>query len=191
MTDKIAIIILGPQGSGKGTQSHILSDKIKAPIIGTGALLKSEVQKQTLNGKIIQRYLNRGLLVPELIVARTVTRALNAAEPINQVIFDGIPRKYHQIIVLNRILKDHHFTRQMVIHFNLTREEAVKRLKMRARDDDTDPIIAKRLDLYHKEIDPIIDHYKKEKILYTIDGHQSVEAISRDVSKAYRDFIHE
>lgn len=122
------IVLLGPQGSGKGTQSALLSEKVSMPHIALGTLFRAEVQLGTDVGQEITDYITRGDIVPSAIANRVITERLSKGDATNGVILDGFPRTLEQADSLDNILG--HLGRKLahVIYLNVSDEEAMRRL---------------------------------------------------------------
>jgi adenylate kinase len=177
------LIILGPQGSGKGTQAKLLAEKFNIKHISTGELLREAAQKPTPKGKIIKSLLTKGTLIP-------FETTLELLEPVLKVatqgfILDGMPRDLRQAEHLDWFLKQVKQSIGKVIYITLSEESTFTRLQKRAgiegRSDDTEEAIKKRLEIYKKETVPVIDFYKKQGNLVEIDGEPDIETIHQSI----------
>ncbi|MFH1427988.1 MAG: nucleoside monophosphate kinase, partial [Patescibacteria group bacterium] len=120
------IIILGPQGSGKGTQADIISKKYNIPHISSGDIFRDEIEKNTNLGKTIKRLINQGNLVPDDLTAEIIKNKLSKSNLENGVIFDGFPRNLHQAEFLDEILKIN-----LVFEVWINDKESIKRISGR------------------------------------------------------------
>jgi len=177
------LIILGPQGSGKGTQSKLLAEKLSLKHISTGDLLRNAAKPKTKKAKIIKSLLSKGTLIP-------FETTLDVLEPVLKTttqgfILDGMPRDLRQAEHLDWFLKKIDQSIDKVIYISLSKESTFTRLNKRAeiegRSDDTEEAIKKRLDIYEKETVPVIEFYKKQGSLIEIDGEPDVETIHKNI----------
>ena len=177
------LIILGPQGSGKGTQAKLLADKFGLRHISTGALLREESQNGTQKGNLIADILKSGELVPFETVLDVLEPAIIGAK--QGFILDGTPRNLSQAEYLTSFLNERHTNIDHVIVLNIPRDESIKRLVKRAeiehRPDDNPTSINERLEIYEHDTVPVIDYYRKEGKIITIDGTPDIDTIFRDI----------
>jgi adenylate kinase len=210
------ILMLGAQGSGKGTQSDRLSAKLGIPTVSVGHLFRTEIDKQTGLGREIVSYIEKGDRVPDLMVNQLMTGRLEEEDTTNGLILDGYPRTFDQKDVLDKIFADNGRKLTHVIYLNVPDEVSLDRLSGRwicskcetnynattnppkndpgkcdkdgapliQRDDDKPEAIRHRLDLYHKDTQPLIDHYKERGILYEINGAQDIAKVGADMDSA-------
>jgi adenylate kinase len=207
-----AIIFIGPQGSGKGTQAKILVEKFGAVLIETGGLLREITKEDSEFGRYIKGLLDSGTLVSDKDIEVLVNTKLEAIDPERIIIFDGIPRTLAQAEYLVGEL--HKLGREEihVLNVALSREESLKRLSLRrvcencktpaifngdpgqvcancggklvVRNDDTPESINWRLDQYEKDTLPVLEYMKENSNIHFIDGAQSIEKVSEDINKA-------
>lgn len=177
------LIILGPQGSGKGTQAKLLAEKLNLTHISTGELLRQAAKASTLKGKIIKNLLAKGTLIP-------FETTLEVLEPVLKqtatgFILDGMPRDLRQAEHLDWFLKQVKQSIDQVIYLELseksTYERLLKRAKLENRSDDTPEAIKKRLEIYSKETVPVIEHYRQQNKLIEINGEPSIETIHQSI----------
>lgn len=170
------IIILGPQGSGKGTQAALLSEKLNIPALSMGQLLRDEIAAKTELGLEIESILDSGNLVSDEVAIRVLRGRLDAPDTANGYIIDGYPRNMEQYEASKALPEP---TDVLVIE--VPKEESLKRLVKRAelegRADDTEVAINKRLEIYENQTRPLIDIYAKDSSVHRIDGLGSVEEI--------------
>jgi len=205
------IAMLGPQGSGKGTQGDLLAAAFGIPIISTGELFRQQAAVRTLLGEQIASYINQGKLVPDEITNALVEQRLAAADCVEGFIIDGFPRTMGQAMVAEQLFT---FTHVVLIHID--DHEALRRISGRLRcancgagynatarppkkagvcdhcggalsprrDDMENVALQRRLNTYREQITPILEYYQQQGILITIDGKQSIEAVQRDIRAA-------
>jgi adenylate kinase len=164
------IIFIGPPGVGKGTQSQRLLKHFGIPHVSTGDLLRDAITEKTRLGRLVQRYMTRGQLVPDPIVLEVVGARLEAGDCQNGCLFDGFPRTLGQAQALDEFLAEMGAPLDAVIELKVDEEEVVRRLAQRQRVDDTPDIIRRRMHSYWQETAPLLDYYQRRNILYSIDG---------------------
>lgn len=180
------LIILGPQGSGKGTQAKLLAEKYGLVHVSSGALLREFAKNDSEKGKLIADLLTTGALLPFDTVMEVIEPVIIGAK--NGFILDGSPRDAMQAEYLDWYLGERHINIDKVILLNIPREESLARLQKRSvienRSDDTPAAIHERLDIYDQETKPVIEHYRQKGLLLEIDGTPDIQAIfSNIVSK--------
>ncbi|MFH1712237.1 MAG: nucleoside monophosphate kinase [Patescibacteria group bacterium] len=178
------ILILGPQGSGKGTQAVRLSQKLKLPALSMGQLLRDEIATGSELGKEIDEIIHGDRpLVPDYMALDVLKKRLEQKDTERGYILDGYPRTMEQYEMYKTFDIP---TAVMVI--DVPREESLKRLNKRAeiegRSDDTPELINRRLELYHEETEPVIETYRQEGILHVVDGVGEMEEVEQRVNDA-------
>ena len=207
MQKKYKIVVLGPAASGKGTQVEFLTEKLNLPNISTGQLLRDEIEKKTQTGKEAEEYMRKGELVPNAFVNELVKQRLNQSDTQNGFIFDGFPRIRIQAKYLNTLtditnvihikVSDAEVKNRLsgrrtcpkcgnVYHlkFNPPKNNELCddcKTKLEIRDDDTEAGINKRLEIYHKETEEVVDYYKEKNILIEINGEQSIQDVRKEI----------
>lgn len=176
------IILFGPPGSGKGTQSERLISKYGFKHLSTGDLLRSEIAKQTPLGIEAKNFMDKGHLVPDEVVIGMISSALDNHPAAKGFLFDGFPRTEAQSEALDKLLKLKNTEIGVVLALHVSEEELVKRLLNRGltsgRSDDTnEDIIRNRIVEYHKKTSAVADYYKQfDKVVY-VKGEGSVDEI--------------
>lgn len=183
------IVIFGAPGSGKGTQSQFLIDKYKLAHISTGDVLRGEIKAGSELGKLAERYIKEGQLVPDNVVIDMLAGVLDQqSADVKGVIFDGFPRTIAQGEALDLMLQNRGEKVTAVISLEVDEEELVSRLLKRGeesgRSDDNEETIKARLQVYKNQTSPLKDHYQKQNKLHTIHGMGSVEEIAQRISSA-------
>ena len=178
------IILLGPPGAGKGTQAENISNNFNIEKISTGDLFRSHIKENTELGKIANEYYVKGDLVPDKIPTEMVKDwLLNQTE--NGWLLDGFPRNINQAESLNKILNTISSNIDTVFLINVNTELLIERLLSRQtienRTDDNLDTIKNRISIYQKETNPLIDYYNQKKILYKIDGNNSIKSVFRKI----------
>lgn len=181
------LILFGPPGSGKGTQSEKLVDKYGLVHLSTGNLLREEITQKTPLGLEAKSFMDKGQLVPDEVVIGMVDSYFEKHKEAKGFLFDGFPRTVAQAIALDKLLELKKTEIAVVLALDVQEEELVKRLlnrgKTSGRTDDTDEqVIRKRFSVYINETSPVADHYKKNRKFQNIKGEGSVNDIFTSLS---------
>ena len=180
------IIIFGPPGAGKGTQSKFIANKFKMFQLSTGEFLRKEISNNTMIGGKIASIINSGSLVSDDIVSELIERVISNSKYNNQIIFDGFPRSLNQAKILDRLLKKYNQKINIVLKLSVSLETIKKRIKERKdlekRADDSEEIAIKRYETYEKSTEPVIEYYNKLNLLKLIDGERSIDQINKEIS---------
>ena len=175
------IIFLGGQGSGKSTQAKLLSGKLQLPYIEMGQLLRERAEKPDKLGLQIKRTLEKGHLVENEITINLLKNEIKTNKYQNGYILDGYPRNNIQLEALKDPI-------DFVFYIKVSGEDAIKRLSMRKRSDDKDEVLAKRLEIYHEQTEPLLDKFRQRKILKEVEGERPIEAIHKDILNIVNNF---
>ena len=183
------IVLLGPPGSGKGTQAELLCKKFNLFLFSTGNILRNEVSKKTKFGKEIETIINAGKLISDKLIIRVVGNQLtDKFDKKKGILFDGFPRNLSQAKVFNTLLKNKKKNLDYVMQLVVDKFEIIARIKKRkiqdGRKDDNITILKSRLDVYFNETEPLLKFYKNINLLHKIDGMQSIEDVNNDLSSA-------
>ncbi|GAA4256931.1 adenylate kinase [Dactylosporangium darangshiense] len=180
------LVIIAPPGAGKGTQSARIAAHYGIPHIAVGTLLRSHVELDTRLGRSVRGYMDRGALVPDRIVLKMVRQALADAKA-NRVgyVLDGFPRTRSQARAAYTAASELEMTADVALHLQVDDAEAVRRMLARAavehRPDDAEPVIRRRLALYHQMTQPVLDGYAERGILRSVDGTGTPEEVTASV----------
>ncbi|MEI7709235.1 MAG: nucleoside monophosphate kinase [bacterium] len=186
-------VFFGIAGAGKGTQIKLLTDLLKGKdgkemvYISPGNEYRKIIQSGTQTASLVKTILDRGGLLPNFLTGSVVASVLvNGISPDKNLILDGYPRTIPQAEFLEQAMGFYERENIKVIYIELSKEEASKRLKLRARHDDTDEGIATRFDDYVKNVIPSMNYFKDKSgyTIYTINGEQTVENVHKDIIKA-------
>lgn len=181
-------LIVGPQGSGKGTQGIRIAEAYGIPVVSTGDIFRANISAGTDLGKQVTAILDAGDLVPDELTSAIVRDRLSEPDAANGFLLDGYPRNTAQVAHLDEFLSSQGTQLDAVILLDVPREESISRLSLRAveqgRSDDTEETIAKRLDIYESETAPIVDVYEGRGILDRIDGVGSLDEITARITAA-------
>jgi len=182
------LILFGPPGSGKGTQSDKIVDKFGLVHLSTGNLLRQEIADKTPLGLEARNFMDKGQLVPDEVVIGMIDSCLEKHAGATGFLFDGFPRTIAQAEALDRLLTLKKTAISRVLALEVTEEELVKRLVKRGetsgRSDDTDEsVIRKRFSVYRNETEPVAAYYEGQGKLERIAGEGSVEEIFNKLSE--------
>ncbi len=201
---KSRIILIGPQGSGKSTQSQVIANVLDIVIIATGDILREEIKQGTELGEKLKQYVNNGLLAPdELIIDLMISHLPKDSDGF---LLDGFPRDLHQakifhakqpidhvfnIEISDKVAVDRIIGRRMCpnghlwhIQYRPTKQEGICDIcgeKLRQRQDDQEEIVRKRLSIYRQETSKLLDYYKEMGKLVVFNGEQAIEQVSKDI----------
>lgn len=181
------IVLFGPPGAGKGTQSENIIAKYKLVHLSTGDILRSEIANGTELGREAKKLMDQGLLVPDEVVIGMISNKLDANKDAKGFIFDGFPRTVAQAEALDTLLASKDASISMMIALEVDNEELMKRLLLRGKDsgrpDDANPdIIRKRIEEYNNKTAPVANFYKVQEKFKSIHGIGSIEEIFGKIS---------
>jgi len=183
------LILFGPPGSGKGTQSEKLISKYGLKHLSTGDILRSEIAGQTPLGLAAKSFMDKGQLVPDEVVIEMISSALDNNPQAYGFLFDGFPRTTAQAEALDKLLAQKGTSIAVVLALQVGQDELVKRLLNRGltsgRSDDTkEDVILARLAEYEKKTAAVADHYKKYDKVVFVKGEGSIDEIFDHLSAA-------
>ena len=180
------IIIFGPPGAGKGTQSKFIVNKYNLFQLSTGDLLRKEIKEKSEIGSKIASIVNAGFLVSDDIVKKLVENFISNNTYKDRLIFDGYPRNLIQAKTLNELLNKYNQKIDLVLKLSVSLETIKHRISERRtlenRADDNEEIAIKRYKTYEKSTEPVIEYYKKLNLLKVIDGERSIDQINKEIS---------
>ena len=209
MSHKTYLIFLGPPGSGKGTQSRMLQDKLGIPQVSTGDLFRYNLKNKTELGLLAKRYMDAGELVPDEVTIRMVQDRLSRPDCANGAIFDGFPRNLHQAVALDDMLRDDGGV-SLVTMLVVDDDEVIRRLSGRRvcrvcgavyhiefqppkvdnvcdidggelyqRDDDKPETIKHRLYVYYRQTSPLVGYYFAKGLLVEVNGNRPPDQVQQ------------
>jgi adenylate kinase len=173
--------MLGPPGSGKGTQAEIIAEKAGVPAISTGDMLRQAVAEGSELGLRVKSILDSGALVDDDTMADVIAQRLSAADAENGFLLDGYPRTNGQAETLDGILDKRQERLGVVLLIEVPEDELVRRSLARQRADDTEEVIRNRQRVYREQTAPLIDRFTNQGILVAIDGNQTIEQVQSDI----------
>ena len=180
------IILFGPPGAGKGTQSRYLLKKLNCFQVSTGDMLRNEIEKNSEIGKEITNSMNQGKFVNDEIVNNLIKNILFDPQKNGKLIFDGYPRSISQAKNLDSLLDSSNQKIDFIFFLNVNKETIIKRIEKRKilekRTDDASFIILKRYDTYMETTKPVLDFYSKNANFYEIDGTLEIDQITSKIN---------
>jgi adenylate kinase len=187
------LILLGPPGSGKGTQAQRLVQRYGIVQLSTGEMLRAAVATETPVGLKAKDIMASGGLVPDEIVVGIISDRLDQPDAANGFILDGFPRTVPQAEALDELLKKKHMKLDAVVELRVNESALLQRVEnrvaeMRARGeevriDDTQEVLTKRLASYRSQTEPLIHYYSERRKLLTVDGMMTIEHVTREINR--------
>jgi adenylate kinase len=183
------IVLFGPPGAGKGTQSEKLIDKYQLVHLSTGDILRGEIANKTALGLEAKKLMDQGILVPDEVVIGMIETKVDANKNANGFIFDGFPRTSAQAVALDKLLASKSTSITMMLALEVENEELIKRILHRGedsgREDDSNrEVIEKRIVEYNNKTAPLKEYYSKQHKFHAIHGMGTVEQIFEKLCKA-------
>lgn len=182
------ILLLGPQGSGKGTQARRISAEYGIPHVATGDMLREAIAAGTALGRKVKPILACGDLVPDEDMISLIRERLSRDDTAEGFVLDGFPRTMAQAEALDAVLRE--IGRELTIVFELQLPEGVcierllRRARLEGRVDDTPEVVGRRLELYHRETEPLIEHYRATGKLVGIHADRPIPEVFAEIQEA-------
>ncbi len=180
------IVIFGPPGAGKGTQSKFIAQKYNLFQLSTGELLRKEIKNKTELGSKISSIINSGELVSDNIVSNLIEKFISNDIYKQRLIFDGYPRSLAQVRNLENLLNKYNQKIDLVLKLSVSLDTIKKRISERKtqekRLDDSEEIAIKRFKTYEDSTEPVIDYYKKSNLLKFVNGETTISKINVEIS---------
>jgi adenylate kinase len=181
----VNIILFGPPGAGKGTQSKYLVDKLKNFQISTGDILREEIKKNSDIGKQIINNMSEGKFVSDEIVNSLIEKLIYDPHKKDKLIFDGYPRSLSQAKYLDFLLNKSNQKIDHIFFLNVNKDTIIERIEKRKilenRSDDDKYTILKRYDTYMETTRPVLDFYSKNLNFHEIDGTKEIDQITKEI----------
>jgi adenylate kinase len=184
----VNLLVLGPQGAGKGTQAKRISSDYAIPHVSTGDMFREAIASGTELGEKVKPILDSGALVPDDLTVGLIQDRLANPDALRGFILDGFPRNAAQAEVLDEMLTSIGRRLDAVLFLDLPDEVATERMLARAevenRPDDTPEVIAKRLETYHEQTEPIVEHYRATGALVTVHAERTINEVYAEIQDA-------
>lgn len=181
------ILLLGPQGSGKGTQAARISETYRIPHVATGDMLREAIAAGTELGRRVTPIYDSGSLVPDQLMIELIRERLSAEDAHEGFVLDGFPRTMEQARALDEMLAELERELSVVFELQISDEACIERLLKRAeiegRSDDTEDAIRRRLELYHAETEPLAEHYRAQGNLVGIHADRTVDEVFEEIQE--------
>ena len=176
------LLLIGAPGAGKGTQAEKLSRHFGIAHISSGDLLRQHVKDQTTIGQTIKQYVDAGDLVPDAVVMDMLRKPVVAAAEAGGYVLDGFPRTVDQAKAAFETARELGVEVQAAVHLDVPDEELIRRLLARGRgSDDTEDVIAHRLEVFREMTIPLLDYYAGREWMFTVDGAQTPDKVHEDI----------
>jgi len=187
------LVLFGPPGSGKGTQSENIVTTYKLQHISTGDLLRDEVSRHTPLGTEAKKYMDQGMLVPDEVVIGMISGKIDEMPDARGFVFDGFPRTRAQAEALDKLLEFKQTKIHLVLSLEVPEPELIKRLLGRGetsgRSDDTEEVITKRIKEYHLKTQPVANYYNAYGKLEPVMGSHSIADTFKVLAKHINKYI--
>jgi adenylate kinase len=184
----VNLLVLGPQGSGKGTQASRLAEEREIPHVSTGDMFRAAIAAGTPLGRRVEPILASGELVPDELTVALIRERLSEPDAARGFVLDGFPRNLAQAEALDAMLTEIDRELDLVLFFDLDQVTSTERLRKRAviegRDDDTPDAIARRLELYHEQTAPLVELYRASGRLVPIRAERTIDEVANEIAEA-------
>jgi len=187
------LVLFGPPGSGKGTQSENIVKSYELQHISTGDLLRDEVSRHTPLGTEAKKYMDQGMLVPDEVVIGMISGKIDDAPDARGFVFDGFPRTRNQADALDKLLEFKNTKIHLVLSLEVPELELIGRLVNRGitsgRSDDTEEVITQRIKEYHSKTEPVARYYNDHGKLERVAGNHTIEETFKTLSKHINKYL--
>jgi adenylate kinase len=184
----VNLLVLGPQGSGKGTQAKRIAADHGIPHVATGDMFRAAVEEGTELGKRVEPILASGELVPDDLTVALIRERLSAPDAASGFVLDGFPRTLAQAEALDEMLAEIERGLDAILFFDLSDEIATERIHRRAleegRADDAPEVIARRLAIYHEQTEPVVERYRATGKLVPLHADRSIGQVAAEIGEA-------
>jgi adenylate kinase len=184
----VNLLVLGPQGSGKGTQAKRLSADHSIPHVSTGDMFRAAIAEGTELGRRVGPILASGELVPDELTIALIRERLSAPDAAAGFVLDGFPRNLAQAEALDAMLAEIDHTLDAVLFFDLADDVATERMRRRAleedREDDAPDVIARRLAIYHEQTEPVVERYRATGKLVPLHAERTIGEVAAEIGEA-------
>ncbi len=179
------VLLIGPPGSGKGTQGERLAKRLNIEHLAAGDLLRAEVENGTEIGREAEQIMGRGDLVPDSMIIKLVMPRVQAAADANGYLLDGFPRSVDQAVEARQLAESSGASPDAVVYLDVSREELKRRILARAetegRADDNEQTVENRLRVFDEATHPLIEYYRDRGLLHVVDAAQDPDAVTEQI----------
>jgi adenylate kinase len=179
------VLLIGPPGSGKGTQGERLAERLQVEHLAAGDLLRDEVENDTALGREVAELMHKGDLVPDDVIMNLLMPRVLAAAEGNGYLLDGFPRSVDQAVEARKLTQHAGASPDAVIYLDAPREELMRRILARAetegRADDNEETVQNRLKVFDEATHPLVEYYRGRGLLHVIDANQDEDAVTADI----------
>ena len=179
------VLLIGPPGSGKGTQGERLAERLGLEHIAAGDLLRAEVAAGTPLGRQVSEYMTRGDLVPDVVILSLLMPRVLAAAESNGYLLDGFPRSVQQAVEARTLAERAGAAPDAVVYLDAPRDELVRRILARAeiegRADDNPETVTNRLHVFDEATRPLVDYYRERGLLKVINANQGEDEVTAEI----------
>jgi adenylate kinase len=189
----VNLILLGPPGAGKGTQAKRLEERHGMVQLSTGDMLRAAVSAGTSVGRKAKDIMARGELVPDDVMIAIIRERITGPGCAKGIIFDGFPRTVAQAEALDRVLAERHLKLDAVVEMAVDDRILIDRIMARVaqqpggpREDDNAEALKRRLDVYHAQTAPVIEHYRARGMLQSVDGMASIDEVAAEIEQVLK-----
>jgi adenylate kinase len=186
----VNVLVLGPQGAGKGTQAVRIAAEFAVPHVSTGDMFRAAIAEGSELGRRVEPILASGELVPDELTVALIRERLDQPDAAAGFVLDGFPRNLTQAEALDGMLAEIGRPVEIVLFFDLSDELAVERMQGRAeeegRSDDTPEVIARRLVIYHEQTEPVVEHYRITGKLVPLHAGRMITEVWAEIQSALR-----
>ena len=179
------LVFFGPPGAGKGTQADRFAERHQIPQVSTGDILRKAIQDGTRIGVLVRDTLQRGALVGDDLIISIVAERLEQPDTAQGFVLDGFPRTLAQAAALETLLAGRGGVH--VIALVVHADEVIRRLADRKRHDDDAYVIKQRLAVYDAETAPVLEYYRRRKVVTVLDGNRPLDEVSESIDAAVKD----
>jgi adenylate kinase len=193
VASQLNVLLFGPQGSGKGTQAKRIAAEYGIPHVSTGDMFRAAIANQTALGKQVEPILASGELVPDELTVSLIRERLAEPDAERGFILDGFPRNLAQAEALDSMLSGIGRNLDAILFFDVPdavgMERALKRASEEGRSDDTPEVIAKRLEVYHAQTEPIVEHYRATGKLVPLHADRTIDEVWNEISESLQQVV--
>jgi adenylate kinase len=173
------VLLIGAPGAGKGTQAQYIAEHFGITHISSGDLLRKHMADGTAIGRAVREYVERGDLVPDTIIMNMLYKPVVAANASGGYVLDGFPRTVEQAEAAYRVAGELGVAIQIALHIDVPQDELVRRLLARRRgNEDTEEVIAHRIEVYEAKTKPMLDYYAQRETLVRVNGARPVSEVT-------------